>query len=213
MTPAIQLLLIQIMQLGAMLAADPRYMAFAEVDGHVQLVKVAIFPAGSEWRPGRPRPAEIGLAEVRWEPYRAPGDDDEMYATKLQRTERELAFMRAALHGYLPQPAPEAQAAAEQEAQEPELYSTLDDASLSAVRRLALEGGDAELQLITGPLSHTATLTVDRIDHPEGYALEASLSIYKERHALALKPGDGLYLARLCEWIEAAALGRLAAAA
>ncbi|MDH0894248.1 MULTISPECIES: hypothetical protein [unclassified Pseudomonas] len=212
MTPAIQLLLIQIMQLGAMLAADPRYIVFAEVQGHVHHVRVAIFPANSKWGQGIPRPKEIGLAEVRWEPYRAPGDDDEMYATKLQRTERELAFMRAALHGYLPAPATEAEAPAAQ-AQEPDLYSTLDDSSVAAVRRLALDGGDAELLLITGPLSHTATLTVDRIDHPEGYALEASLSIHKQRHALALKPGDGLYLARLCEWIEAAALGRLAAAA
>ncbi|MDG9928509.1 MULTISPECIES: hypothetical protein [unclassified Pseudomonas] len=213
MTPAVQLLLIQIMQISALLSVDPRYMVFVETAGHIRQIQVRIYPATSTWRQGFPAPKEIATASAYWEPYRSPWDDDEMYAAELQAAERKLSFMRAALHGYLPQPAPEAQAPAEQEAQEPELYSTLDDASLSAVQRLVLDGGDAELQLFTGPLSHTATLTVDRIDHPAGHGLEAELRIYKQRHALALKPGDGLYLARLCEWIEAAALGRLAAAA
>ena len=209
MTPAIQLLLIQIMQLGAMLAANPRYLVFMETSGHVQWVEVRIYPAGCTWQTSQ-KPNPIATARARWTPYCAP--DDSGYADELLSTQRELAFMRAALHAYLPSEPAEPEEPTSVEAV-PALETTLDDDSLTAVKRLALHGGITELLLDTGPLSHSALLTVDKIDHPDGYALEATLAIHKQRHTLALRPADGIYMQRLCEWIEAIAHSRLAFAA
>lgn len=102
MSPAIQLLLIQIMQLGAMLAANPRYQVFTYASGHIQQIEVLIYPAGSVWREGHPRPKPIARAMAHWEGYCTPLDTHEMHATEQMRLQRELEFMRAALHGYLP---------------------------------------------------------------------------------------------------------------
>lgn len=102
MSPAIQLLLIQIMQLGALLAANPNYIVFTSTSGHISTIEVRIFPAGSVWKEGHPRAVELAEARVRWEPYWSPYDSsEEMYARQL-RCQHELEFMRAALHAYLP---------------------------------------------------------------------------------------------------------------
>lgn len=102
MTQAIQLLLIQIMQLGALLAADPRYTVFTTTHGHVCLIKVEIYPAGSIWEDGIPTPEPIAEAQTRWKPHRSPQDEEAVYANALQHTQSNLEFMRAALHAYLP---------------------------------------------------------------------------------------------------------------
>lgn len=96
MSPAIQLLLIQIMQLGALLAANPRYIVFTQTHGHVQKVEVRIYTADSEWREGSPAPTLVAQAQTYWEPR--PWADD----ARQLRTQHELEFMRAALHAYLP---------------------------------------------------------------------------------------------------------------
>lgn len=103
MSPAIQLLLIQIMQLGALLAANPNYIVFTSTSGHVSTIEVRIYPAGSVWDKGQPRPVELAEARVRWEPYWSPYESgEEMYAARQLRCLHELEFMRAALHAYLP---------------------------------------------------------------------------------------------------------------
>lgn len=95
MTPAIQLLLIQIMQLGALLAANHRFIVFTETCGHVQVVRVRIYTAASEWRDNSPAATLVAEADARWEPYSWEQDDS--------RCLRQLEFMRAALHAYLPE--------------------------------------------------------------------------------------------------------------
>ncbi|GAD62673.1 hypothetical protein [Aquipseudomonas alcaligenes] len=102
MSPAIQLLLIQIMQLGAMLAANPRYQVFTYASGHIQQIEVLIYPAGAVWRESHPRPKPIARAMAYWEGYCTPLDPQEMHAAEQTRLQRELEFMRAALHAYLP---------------------------------------------------------------------------------------------------------------
>lgn len=205
MTPAIQLLLIQIMQLGAMLAANPRYTVFVSTSGHVGTIEVQIYAAVATWRgPGR-HPKAIAVARACWLKV-TPLESD----TSLQR---ELEFMRAALHAYLPSEPAEPEKPAILEPEAPPLQTVLLDESLEAVQVLALHGGITELLLETGPLAHTALLTVDKIDDPHGYGLEATLEVHKQRHSLALRPADGIYMQRLCEWIEAIALNRLASAA
>lgn len=89
----------------------------------------------------------------------------------------------------------------------------IEDESLAAITRLAGHGGIAELRLNTGQLSHTAVLQVEKIDQPNGYGIEATLSTGKQRHSLSLGVTDGIYAARLCEWVETIAAGRLATAA
>lgn len=86
----------------------------------------------------------------------------------------------------------------------------LDEASVSAIAGLALAGGWAVVRLGDG---RAAQLQVDRIEHPQGYALEAALTIGCQRQTLNLTPADGIYAARLCEWAESIAAGRLATAA
>lgn len=211
MTPAIHLLLIQILQLGALLAADPCLVVFTSTHGHTQKVSVEIYPVGSVWRTGHPTPAPIAHAEVHWEPYRSPFDDDEMYADALQRTQRELEFMRAALHAYLPAEADQPEAQPGIQMGRPE-SGTLYIESVSSIAELALNGGQAELLIKSHDQDHRIAMTADRVELELGYGLECSIRAYGQRHTLSLNPGDGIYAARLCEWVEAIAAGTAAAA-
>lgn len=102
MTPAIQLLLIQIMQLGVLLAANQRIITFTEISGHVSVISVRIYTAGSSWREGEPNPVLIAEARQRWEPCDWQQETPEKHAQALERIQLKLEFMRAALHGYLP---------------------------------------------------------------------------------------------------------------
>lgn len=112
MSPAIQLLLIQIMQLSTLLVTDSRYQVHAKISDHCYQLSVVLYPAGSIWRLGFPTPQPIATAEVRWEPYCSVLDSDDDYAAALHQTKRQLEFMRAALHGYLPVEPSELEAAA-----------------------------------------------------------------------------------------------------
>lgn len=58
MSPAIQLLLTQIMQLGALLAANPNYIVFTETSGHVRTVYSALRPPFRNPPPYNPAVAE-----------------------------------------------------------------------------------------------------------------------------------------------------------
>lgn len=102
MTPAIQLLLIQIMQLGVLLAGNQRIITFTEISGHVSVISVRIYSAGSSWREGDPKPLLIAEAQQRWEPYDWQQATPEKHAQALERIQLKLEFMRAAMHGYLP---------------------------------------------------------------------------------------------------------------
>jgi hypothetical protein len=113
MSASTQLLLIQIMQIGAMLAADGTYQVFVQTRGHTSRISVEIYPRGSDWSqvPDH-RPLQIACADVRWEPYCPQHEDEQRYTQQLLRCQRELEFMRAALHAYLPNYPAERQEAA-----------------------------------------------------------------------------------------------------
>lgn len=102
MSPAIQLLLIQLMQLGALLASNPRFIVFIDLSGHVSRIAVRIYSADSVWREGEPVPTLIAEANVRWEPYDWEQDTPERHAAALAEIQHQLEFLRAALHAYLP---------------------------------------------------------------------------------------------------------------
>ena len=98
MTPAIQLLLIQIMQLTALLATSTRYHVFADLYEHVSEVSVRIFEPTDDWSKEN-HPTPIATARAYYERSKWAWISEEEQQRHIQR---ELEFMRAALHGYLP---------------------------------------------------------------------------------------------------------------
>lgn len=97
MSPAIQLLMMNIVQIGVLLALDKRFIVFTEICNHTYRLSVRIYTADSVWRGGSPDPTLVAEAKVRWEPY-------DWQQTNAAQTEiqQQLEFMHAALHAYLP---------------------------------------------------------------------------------------------------------------
>lgn len=112
MNPAIQLLLIQIMQTVARLHANPDYMVFCMSFGNCGLVEVDIYAKGTEWNIQGHRPKKLAHASARWGQLQWPTGMDELLARPEERFIRELTFMRAALMAYLPAEAVEGERAA-----------------------------------------------------------------------------------------------------
>ncbi|WP_043309540.1 hypothetical protein [Pseudomonas sp. ML96] len=101
MTPAIQLLLIQLMQLAARLVTEDRYQIHVRLSNHCYDIDVGVYPHGSIWRRELPTPVAIASAYVRWNPYRCALDTDEDFAASLTQAQGQLEFLRAALNAYL----------------------------------------------------------------------------------------------------------------
>lgn len=112
MNPAIQLLLIQIMQTVARLHANPDYMVFCTSFGNCGLFQVDIYAKGTEWNTHGHRPKKLAHASASWGQLQWPTGMDELLARPEERFIRELTFMRAALMAYLPAEADEAEVAA-----------------------------------------------------------------------------------------------------
>ncbi|MGE8501664.1 MAG: hypothetical protein ACN6P1_05440 [Pseudomonas sp.] len=112
MSPAIQLLLIQIMQTVARLHGNPDYQVFCTSFGNCGLFKVEIYPRNADWRTPGNRPAKLAYASACWSQLEWPTGADELLKAPEERFISELAFMRAALMAYLPAEAVEAEVAA-----------------------------------------------------------------------------------------------------
>lgn len=112
MNPAIELLLIQIMQTVARLQALPAYQVICYSMGHVQEVDVYIYSADAQFGHNKPRPVPIARAAAHWKRDRWTYETDAEYQVRQEEWRRELTFMRAALMAYLPAEAVEAEAAA-----------------------------------------------------------------------------------------------------
>ena len=112
MSPAIQLLLIQIMQTVARLHANPDYMVFCTSFGNCGLFQVDIYPRHADWNAGGNPPKKLAHATASWGQLQWPSGMDELLARPEERFIRELTFMRAALMAYLPAQAREEELAA-----------------------------------------------------------------------------------------------------
>lgn len=102
MSPAIQLLMMNIVQIGVLLAVDKRFIVFTETCNHTYRVSVRIYTPDSVWRNGSPDPTLVASANVRWEPYNWEQTDATKHTAALTEIQQQLAFMHAALHAYLP---------------------------------------------------------------------------------------------------------------
>lgn len=112
MSPAIQLLLIQIMQTVARLQALPAYQVICYSMGHVQEVDVRIYSADAQFGHNNPRAVPIARAAAHWHRDRWSCETDDEYHVRQEEWRRDLEFMRAALMAYLPAEAIEAERAA-----------------------------------------------------------------------------------------------------
>lgn len=209
MNPIIEKLLLQIAYVCLHITTQGKWHAHYSIAPHTRGVTVEILPANTAYTAGnRARPVLSRTIYYQNHPGYILYDEAEV-------TKRAITALTELLNDLDPFLSIE-QLAAAPVAAPPEarpIHTTLSDDSLTAINRLALEGGVAELQLSTGPLDYCARLTVDRIDQPHGYGLEATLAVLQQRHTLSLGTTDGIYAARLCEWVETIAHGRLAAAA
>lgn len=209
MNPIIEKLLLQIAYVCLHITTQGKWHAHYTLAAHTRAVQVEILSANTDYLADK-RQQRAFSRRVYYQ--NTPGYIQYDEAELATRAITELTELLNDLDPFLSIE----QLAAEPVAAPPEarpIHTTLSDDSLAAINRLALEGGIAELQLSTGPLDHSALLTVDRIDQPAGYGLEATLAVHKQRHTLSLSTTDGIYAARLCEWVETIAHGRLAAAA
>lgn len=206
MSPIIEKLLLQIAYICLRITTQGNWHAHFTIAPHTRGVTVEIMPASTNYMAAQSQPR--AMSRVCYY-QNAPGFIEHDEAALSQRAITEL---EAILNDLIPFLSNEPSAVATAEPP-PQCSTLLTDESLAIVQRLALEGGMAELQLSTGALDHSVLLEVDRIDQPNGYGLAATLSTGKQRHSLSLGVKDGIYAARLCEWVECIAHGRLATAA
>lgn len=206
MSPIVEKLLLQIACICLRITTQGNWHAHFNIAPHTRGVTVEILPASTDYMAPQSHPR--ALSRVCYY-QNAPGFIEHDEASLTERAITELEGILSDLIPFLSNEPTERPAA------EPlRQYNTLlSDESLAVIQRLAIEGGMADLQLSTGALDHSALLQVDRIDHPHGYGLEATLSTGKQRHSLTLGVHDGLHTTRLCEWVETIAHGRLSAAA
>lgn len=207
MSTIIEQLLLQLASLCLRITSQGQWHAHFELSAHVRQLSIDICPADTDYDTAAARNAYAYSADCY---YQAPPGHQFKQPAEVQAViVQELEQIKAALLPYLNAAAPQTEALLP-----PQPGNTcLADESVAAIFRLAREGGMAELHLSTGALDHSALLQVDRIDHPHGYGLEATLSTGKQRHSLTLGVHDGLHTTRLCDWVETIAHGRLAAAA
>lgn len=207
MNPIIEKLLLQIAYVCLHITTQGKWHAHYTIAPHTRGVTVEILPADTNYLPETRHPRALNRVCYY---QNAPGFIEHDEATLTARAIAELEALLSDLAPFLTTEQEEPASAAEPL---PLCSTFISDEGIAAIRRLALEGGIAELHLSTGALDHSALLEVDRIDQPNGYGLAATLSTGKQRHSLSLGVNDGIYAARLCEWIETIAHGRLATAA